>query len=75
MPITMPTKNTALSPYTLLHQSSECPARCGRVTTLHGTFDTPIFMPVGTLGTVKAVTPENLNEPRSQTLLHPDMVD
>ncbi|MCI5220601.1 MAG: hypothetical protein D3914_15760, partial [Candidatus Electrothrix sp. LOE2] len=60
----MPGKNTAVSssPYTLLHQSSECPARCGRVATLHGTFDTPVFMPVGTLGTVKAVTPENLED-------------
>ncbi|MCI5193774.1 MAG: tRNA guanosine(34) transglycosylase Tgt [Candidatus Electrothrix sp. AU1_5] len=58
-----------LSPYTLLHQSSDCPARCGQVRTLHGTFDTPIFMPVGTLGTVKAVTPENLNELGAQIIL------
>ena len=57
------------SPYQLLHQSSECPARCGRVSTLHGTFDTPVFMPVGTLGTVKAVTPENLVELGAQIIL------
>ena len=57
------------SPYKLLHQASECPARCGRVSTLHGTFDTPIFMPVGTLGTVKAVTPENLLELGAQIIL------
>ena len=57
------------SPYQLLHQSSECPARCGRVSTLHGTFDTPVFMPVGTLGTVKAVTPENLLELGAQIIL------
>ncbi|MBW1750459.1 MAG: tRNA guanosine(34) transglycosylase Tgt [Deltaproteobacteria bacterium] len=57
------------SPYKLLHQSSECPARCGQVSTLHGTFDTPIFMPVGTLGTVKAVTPENLLELGAQIIL------
>lgn len=69
MPITMPAKNTAVSPYTLLHQSSQCPARCGQVRTLHGTFDTPIFMPVGTLGTVKAVTPENLEELGAQIIL------
>lgn len=69
MPITMPTKNTVLSPYTLLHQSSESPARCGQVHTLHGTFDTPVFMPVGTLGTVKAVTPENLEELGAQIIL------
>ncbi|MCI5164689.1 MAG: tRNA guanosine(34) transglycosylase Tgt [Candidatus Electrothrix sp. GM3_4] len=65
----MPTKNTALSPYTLLHQSTECPARCGQVHTMHGTFDTPVFMPVGTLGTVKAVTPENLEELGAQIIL------
>ncbi|CAK8716006.1 tRNA guanosine(34) transglycosylase Tgt [Candidatus Electrothrix aarhusensis] len=69
MPIAMPIKNTSLSPYTLLHQSSECPARCGQVQTLHGTFDTPVFMPVGTLGTVKAVTPENLEELGAQIIL------
>ncbi|CAK8710595.1 tRNA guanosine(34) transglycosylase Tgt [Candidatus Electrothrix gigas] len=70
MPIAMLVKNTVpSSPYTLLHQSSDCPARCGQVRTLHGTFDTPIFMPVGTLGTVKAVTPENLNELGAQIIL------
>ncbi len=57
------------SPYQLLHQSSECPARCGRMSTLHGTLDTPVFMPVGTLGTVKAVTPENLVELGAQIIL------
>ncbi len=57
------------SPFTLLHQSSQCPARCGQVTTLHGTFDTPVFMPVGTLATVKAVTPENLLELGAQIIL------
>ena len=57
------------SPYTLLHRSSECPARCGQVTTLHGIFDTPVFMPVGTLATVKAVTPENLEEIGAQIIL------
>lgn len=69
MPIAMPAKNAVLSPYTLLHQSSECPARCGQVQTLHGSFETPIFMPVGTLGTVKAVTPENLEELGAQIIL------
>ncbi len=60
---------SSTTPYTLLHQSSECPARCGRVSTLHGSFDTPVFMPVGTLGTVKAITPENLAELRAQIIL------
>jgi queuine tRNA-ribosyltransferase len=57
------------SPFTLLHQSSQCPARCGQVATLHGTFNTPVFMPVGTLATVKAVTPENLLELGAQIIL------
>ncbi len=41
----------------------ECPrteARAGRVTTEHGAFETPVFMPVGTQGTVKAMSPEEL---------------
>lgn len=35
-------------------------ARLGRVKTAHGEFDTPVFMPVGTRATVKALTPEEL---------------
>lgn len=35
-------------------------ARAGLVTTAHGSFPTPIFMPVGTRGTVKAVAPDDL---------------
>jgi len=37
-------------------------ARLGRVVTDHGAFSTPAFMPVGTLGTVKSLTPEELVE-------------
>jgi queuine tRNA-ribosyltransferase len=39
------------------------------VRTLHGTFQTPIFMPVGTQATVKAVTPENLAELGAEIIL------
>src|SRR6201988_3828565 len=35
-------------------------ARRGRLTTAHGTVETPAFMPVGTAGTVKAMTPEEV---------------
>src|SRR5437899_644196 len=35
-------------------------ARRGRLTTAHGEIDTPVFMPVGTSGTVKAMTPEGV---------------
>jgi queuine tRNA-ribosyltransferase len=37
-------------------------ARLGRLTTPHGTIETPAFMPVGTAGTVKAMTQEALEE-------------
>ena len=37
-------------------------ARRGRLTLNHGVVDTPIFMPVGTYGTVKGVTPRSLEE-------------
>jgi len=57
------------SPYTLLCRSSECRARRGQVRTRQGVFDTPVFMPVGTQGTVKAVTPENLYEMQARIIL------
>ncbi len=57
------------SPYTLHCRSSECAARRGEVKTKHGIFETPIFMPVGTQATVKAVTPENLKEMNAQIIL------
>lgn len=57
------------SPFTLHGKSSECAARRGEVKTKHGTFQTPVFMPVGTQGTVKAVTPENLKEMNAQIIL------
>jgi queuine tRNA-ribosyltransferase len=57
------------SPFTLHKQSSECPARRGEVRTRQGVIQTPVFMPVGTQGTVKAVTPENLQEMNAQIIL------
>lgn len=38
-------------------------ARAGELTTDHGTIETPIFMPVGTLGTVKGIHFSELNDP------------
>jgi len=43
--------------------------RLGRVTTTHGSFDTPAFMPVGTQGTVKALTQEMLEQAGAQIIL------
>ena len=44
-------------------------ARRGRMTLEHGVVDTPIFMPVGTYGTVKAVSPAELQELNAQIIL------
>ena len=46
--------------YELLHECKQTGARYGRVHTPHGSFETPIFMPVGTLATVKTLSPEEL---------------
>jgi queuine tRNA-ribosyltransferase len=44
-------------------------ARVGRLVTAHGAIETPAFMPVGTYGTVKAMTPEELQELGTQIIL------
>jgi queuine tRNA-ribosyltransferase len=60
---------TSASPFTLVGRSTECKARRGELATLHGTIQTPVFMPVGTQATVKAMTPENLEEIGAQIIL------
>ena len=44
-------------------------ARRGRLTTHHGVIETPVFMPCGTYGAVKSLSPANLNEVGVQILL------
>ena len=44
-------------------------ARLGQIATAHGVIDTPAFMPVGTAGTVKAMTPESVAETGAQIVL------
>ena len=44
-------------------------ARLGRITTPHGTIQTPAFMPVGTLGSVKAMGPDDLEATGSRMIL------
>lgn len=46
--------------YELIKTCSQSGARLGKLYTPHGVIDTPIFMPVGTQATVKAMTPEEL---------------
>ncbi|MBW6514045.1 MAG: tRNA-guanine transglycosylase, partial [Candidatus Syntrophosphaera sp.] len=44
-------------------------ARAATIMTSHGTIRTPVFMPVGTLGTVKAMSPHELEESHAQIIL------
>ena len=55
--------------FALLGQDESCKARRGRLVTGHGVIETPAFMPVGTQGTVKAVTPRELREMKAQIIL------
>lgn len=55
--------------YKIIKESSDCKARIGEFTTPHGVIETPVFMPVGTLATVKSLSPEEVAETGSQILL------
>lgn len=56
--------------FTLLHSDSQTKARAGLLETAHGVIETPIFMPVGTAGTVKAVHQRELkNDIQAQIIL------
>ena len=56
--------------FTLQHTDPASSARTGLIETDHGTIETPIFMPVGTVGTVKAVHQAELeNEVKAQIIL------
>ena len=56
--------------FTLEHTDPHTDARAGRLVTDHGSIETPIFMPVGTVGTVKAITvPELESEVRAPIIL------
>ena len=48
--------------FELLATDPASSARCGRITTDHGVIETPIFMPVGTVGSVKGVYHKDLKE-------------
>ncbi|HLS35395.1 MAG TPA: tRNA guanosine(34) transglycosylase Tgt [Bacillota bacterium] len=55
--------------YELIKTCKQSGARLGKVHTPHGTFETPMFMPVGTLATVKSMSPEDLKEMDAQIIL------
>lgn len=56
--------------FELLHRDSESEARAARLTTDHGVIETPIFMPVGTVGSVKGISvPELELDVQAQIIL------
>jgi len=59
----------SLFTFEVLRSAGEGRARQGRIGTPHGSFETPVFMPVGTGGTVKAMTPEELRAAGTEILL------
>jgi len=55
--------------FELLARDQKTRARRGRITTPHGTIETPIFMPVGTHGALKAMTPAQVDDAGAQIIL------
>jgi len=55
--------------FELLATDPATKARRGRLTTAHGVIETPAFMPVGTQGSVKGVSPRELRELEAQIIL------
>lgn len=55
--------------FELIHKDAKSNARRGRITTPHGTIETPVFMPVGTQATVKAMKPEDVEKSGAEIIL------
>jgi queuine tRNA-ribosyltransferase len=55
--------------FEILTRDPGCEARRGRLTTAHGTIETPVFMPVGTQGSVKGLSPDELESLGAQIIL------
>jgi len=55
--------------FQVIKQHSHSAARLGRLLTPHGEIETPVFMPVGTQGTVKALSPEDVTQCGSNIIL------
>jgi len=55
--------------FELLKTDPHTKARLGRLTTAHGLVETPVYMPVGTQGSVKAIDPRELHEMGTQIIL------
>ena len=55
--------------FEILHKDESTNARAGIIETTRGKIETPVFMPVGTQGTVKALSPEDLTDAGAQIIL------
>ena len=55
--------------YTLVHEDKHCGARAGIIHTPHGDIPTPVFMPVGTHGAIKALQPNQLEDMKIPIIL------
>ncbi|KAH3797872.1 hypothetical protein DPMN_151461 [Dreissena polymorpha] len=58
----MATKRAHALSFQIIAECSTTKARVGKMTLPHGVVDTPVFMPVGTQGTLKGMLPEQLKE-------------
>ncbi|MFG0329013.1 MAG: tRNA guanosine(34) transglycosylase Tgt [Phycisphaerales bacterium] len=56
--------------FEISHHSASCLARCGRVETPHGSFETPAFMPVGTRAAVKGLLPDMVRRTGAEIILN-----
>ena len=55
--------------YEIIKECKQTGARIGKLTTPHGVIETPVFMPVGTMASVKALSPEEVSDIGSQIIL------
>ncbi|MCG8431168.1 MAG: tRNA guanosine(34) transglycosylase Tgt [Candidatus Omnitrophica bacterium] len=55
--------------FRLIHTDKDTKARSGKLETAHGVINTPCFMPVGTQGTVKTLSPLDLESARAEVIL------
>ncbi|MFH1370535.1 MAG: tRNA guanosine(34) transglycosylase Tgt [Planctomycetota bacterium] len=58
-----------MSSFEVIYRDKNSKARCGVLKTAHGDVVTPAFMPVGTAGAVKGITPEHLRQTGAQIIL------
>ena len=58
-----------MSAFKIKAKDTNCNARAGQLTTAHGIIETPVFMPVGTRGTVKGLLPDTIKETGAQIIL------